>query len=516
MSLGAMLTACAGRHAERKAVVCGAERLSFGALEARANRIAGGLIALGQPVGARVALYMPNCMALVEAMAACAKSGAVMVPVSTRLAPEEVRYQLDDTAPFAVIFTPETRDGARRAAAGLKNVRLIVAGAAEDGETGLDDVAAAGSETPPVLPAGNLDICISYTSGTTGRPKGAVATHHNRIRCVGEIGTRAWRLTEDDRILVATPMAHRTGIARLVTCFCLGSTLIVLPRFDAAEVVRLIEAERATVIGVVPTIVRLLLPEIEKRPEACHSLRTMLATGEVFPPELKSRLFAALPKLGLYSFYSQTEAGLVSCLGPEEQASHPDSIGRPVPGVEVRFVDDALVDVAAGAPGEVLVRSGEPGEATVMREYFNRPADTRAAFAGGWLRTGDIARIDADGYMYFIDRARDMIVSGGLNIYAAEVEAALARHPAVREAAVIGVPDERFGEAVLAWVALTPDRQVSADQLIDHCRSLIAGYKKPKQVRFIDKLPRNSVGKIVKAELRRAVETEQQMQTVKG
>ena len=311
-------------------------------------------------------------------------------------------------------------------------------------------------------------------------------------------------------------MAHRTGIARLVTCFCLGSALIVVPRFDAAEVVRLIEAERATVIGVVPTIVRLLLPEIEKRPKACRSLRTMLATGEVFPPELKSRLFAALPALGLYSFYSQTEAGLVSCLGPEDQPSHPDSIGRPVAGVEVRIVDDALVDVAAGAPGEVLVRCGAPGEATVMREYFNRPNDTRAAFTGGWLRTGDIARMDSDGYMYFIDRARDMIVSGGLNIYSAEVEAALARHPAVAEAAVIAVPDERFGEAVLAWVALKPDHNLSADELIAHCRSLIAGYKKPKHVRFVDKLPRNSVGKIAKAELRRAAETGQIMQTVKG
>ncbi len=502
-----MLTACAARHPDREAVVCGAQRRSFAALETRANCIANALIEAGLTGGARVALYMPNCMALVEAMAALAKSAAVMVPVSTRLAPEEVRYQFEDAAAGAIVFTPEYRDLARDAAAGIKGVRMIVAGMPQDGETALDDFAAAGADTPPPAPAANADAVICYTSGTTGRPKGAVSTHANLVRGVGEIGVQAWRLTGSDRILVATPMAHRTGIARIVTCFCLGSGLIVLPRFDAAEAVRLIEAERATVIGVVPTIARLLLPEIEKRPEACRTLRAMLATGEVFPPELKARLFAALPQLGLYSFYSQTEAGLVSCLPPEQQASHPESMGRPVAGVEVRIVDAALMDVAAGEPGEVLVRCGRPGEATVMTEYFNRPAETEAVFADGWLRTGDVARMAPDGHMYFVDRARDMIVSGGLNIYSAEVEAALARHEAVADSAVIGVPDAAFGEAVLACVTLKPGLSATEDELIGHCRSLIAGYKKPKYVRFLDKLPRNSVGKIAKAELRAATET---------
>lgn len=508
MSLGAMLTTRARSHPAREVVVCGPHRISFGELEKSANRIANALIGLGQIPGARIALFLPNCMELVEAMAGIAKSGAVMVPVNPRLAPDEVRYQLGDSDPFAIVYAPELRDVAREAAAGLDGVRMIVAGPPQSGETGFGELAEAGAETPPPEPAEGLDAVLCYTSGTTGQPKGAVITHRNLIRGIGEIGTLAWRLSEDDRTLVATPMAHRTGIARIAGCFCLGSAVVVLPRFDAAEAVRLIEAERVTTIGVVPTIVRMLLPEIEKRPDACRSLRTMLATGEVFPPELKARLFAALPQLGLFSFYSQTEAGLVSCLPPEEQDSHPDSIGRPSPGVEVRIVDAALRDVAAGEPGEILVRCGAPGTGTVMRAYYERPEDTAAAFVDGWLRTGDIARMEADGHMYFVGRARDMIVSGGLNIYSTEVEAALQRHPAVAEVAIVGVPDDSFGEAVLAYVSLRPGANADADELIEHCRSLIAGYKKPKYVRFMEKLPRNSVGKIAKAQLRTQARSE--------
>jgi long-chain acyl-CoA synthetase len=508
MSLGAMLTDRARSHPAREAVVCGAHRITFGELEKSANRIANALIGLGQAPGARIALFMSNCMELVEAMAGIAKSGAVMVPVNPRLAPDEVRYQLADANPFAIVYSPKLRDVVRHAASGLDGVRMIVAGSPDAGETGFNKLADAGAETPPPELAENQDAVLCYTSGTTGRPKGAVITHRNLIHGIGEIGTLAWRLSQDDRTLVATPMAHRTGIARIASCFCLGSVVVVLPRFDAVEAVRLIEAERVTTIGVVPTIARMLLPEIEKRPDACRSLRAMLATGEVFPPALKARLFAALPQLGLFSFYSQTEAGLVSCLPPEEQDSHPDSIGRPSPGVEVRIVDAALDDVPAGEPGEILVRCGAPGTGTVMREYYRLPEDTAAAFVDGWLRTGDIARTDADGHMYFVGRAREMIISGGLNIYSAEVEAALERHPAVAEVAVVGVPDDSFGEAVLAYVSLRPGADADADDLIAHCRSLIAGYKKPKYVRFMDILPRNSVGKIAKAELHTKAQAE--------
>jgi acyl-CoA synthetase (AMP-forming)/AMP-acid ligase II len=299
-------------------------------------------------------------------------------------------------------------------------------------------------------------------------------------------------------------MAHRTGLGRVANSVCLGSTLVILPKFDPKAAVDLIERERCTVLGCVPTIVRMMLPEIERRPAGCRSLKTLVATGEAFPVETKARLLAALPDLRIYSFYAQTESGFVACLRPEEQSSHPASIGRPVPGVEIRIVDPNLNDVPEGEPGEVLVRCGAPGAFMTMRAYYNRPeATAETILEGGWIRTGDAARRDRDGYLYFVDRVKDMIVSGGLNIYSKEVELALMDHPAVADAAVIGVPDPEFGEAVMAFVEKKPGAPATEHELIDHCRKLIASYKKPKSIRFVDALPRTGTGKVMKGELRK-------------
>jgi len=271
----------------------------------------------------------------------------------------------------------------------------------------------------------------------------------------------------------------------------------------------LIAREGVTYIGCVPTIARLLAPEIERRPEACATLRSIMATGEVFPVGLKKRLLEALPKLQIFSFYGQTESGFIACLRPEEQTTHPDSVGRAVPGVEIRIVDENLNDLPDGEPGEVLVRCGMPGDIMTMREYYNRPeANKETMLDGGWIRTGDIFRRDANGYLYFVDRATDMIVSGGLNIYSKEVELALIDHPSVADAAVIGVPDEDFGEAVMAFVQMEEGESVSADALISHCRELIASYKKPKYIRFIDALPVTGTGKVQKQVLRQSVEND--------
>jgi len=446
---------------------------------------------------------MPNSIALVEAMAAVLKAGGMILPVSTRLAEPEIRYILEDAEPFALVYTPALRETARLAAAALEGVHLMVAGAAEADEGELDALIAAAADTPPArAETGNDDAVLCYTSGTTGRPKGAISTQRNLVVNQGWMNAVEWRLTSEDRTLVATPMAHRTGVARIASSFCLGSALVLQERFDAEEAVRLIERERVSHIGVVPTIARLLLPEIERAPAACATLRTMLATGEAFPVELKQRLFAALPRLGLHSFFSQTEGGTISNLRPEEQARFPDSCGLPFQGVEVRIVDDALKDVAPGEPGEVLVRCGRPGEVSVMREYFRRPEETSAIFVDGWLRTGDMARAGEGGYLYFVDRLKDMIVSGGLNIYSREVEDALLSHPGVREAAVVGVPDAKFGEAVMAYVVPSGEPAPAEEALIEHCRTRIASYKKPRFVRFVDEMPRNSTGKVAKHLLR--------------
>lgn len=504
-----MLTATARRAPSREAVVCGGERLTFAELDARSSQLANALMGMGLRIGDRVALHMANSIAVVEVMAAVLKAGAIVVPISTRLAPPEIRYMLEDTEPFAIVYSPDARDTVQDSAGALHDVRFLVAGDAKAGEQGLDDLIARASDRAPDMPPFSPDdALLSYTSGTTGQPKGAITTHRNLVISLGWINAAEWRLSAQDRTLCATPMAHRTGMARVSASFCLGSTLIVQEKFDPAETVKLIASERATHIGVVPTIARMLLPAIEADPSACASLRCMLATGEVFPMNLKDRLFGALPQLDLHSFYSQTEAGVVTNLRPEEQLSHSDSIGQPINGVEVRLVDSDLADVNTGDTGEVLVRCGAPGEFTVIREYFRRPEDTKNAFVDGWIRTGDMARMEEDGYFYFVDRLKDMIVSGGLNIYSCEVEDALLTHPSISEAAVIGVPDDEFGEAVMAYVVAKNGAPPGEDALIDHCRSRIASYKKPRYVQFVDTLPRNSTGKIAKHRLRETPEAD--------
>ena len=226
-----------------------------------------------------------------------------------------------------------------------------------------------------------------------------------------------------------------------------------------------------TVAGGVPTVFRMMTPEFEKRPEAASSLRLIVATGEVFPVPVKERLRAAIPHVGLYTFLAQTEAGYIAALRPGEQEARPHATGRPIMGVETRVVGADGNDVPRGEPGELLVRCGAPGRAVVMREYFRDPGATEAAFDGDWFRTGDVGYFDADGYLYFVDRAKDMIVTGGLNVYSKEVEIALIDHAAVADAAVVGVPDEEFGEAVAACVILEDGGTASADELIEHCRA---------------------------------------------
>jgi acyl-CoA synthetase (AMP-forming)/AMP-acid ligase II len=226
-------------------------------------------------------------------------------------------------------------------------------------------------------------------------------------------------------------------------------------------------------------------------------------TGEAFPVELKRRISRALPNLRIASFFAMTEAGAVTSLSHEEQFKRPTSIGRPTPGVEVRIIDESGADCGVDETGELLVRAGEPGRFTVMRGYFNRPDATAEVIRDGWLHTGDIATRDANGYLYIVDRKKDMILSGGLNIYTKEVEQALLSHPDIVDVAVVGVPDDKFGESVAAFVQPRSEAGLTEQDVLDHARGLLAGYKKPRYIHFVDDLPRNSLGKVLKDQLRR-------------
>ncbi len=508
MKLGALLAGNARRNPDALAVVCGARRLTLAELNERANRFANALLDKGLKAGDRVAVYLPNGVEVVEAMAGVVKTGALITPLSPRLTEREVHYILGNSEPKVIVF-PESHRESLGDHADHPDTILICVGTPRDGEEEFETIMAEGSaEAPPSLPPMPDDCVVSYTSGTTGYPKGAVGTHQNFIAIGGLIAAPEWELTPKDIVFASTPLSHRAGLARMANSFHLGNPLILQPRFDPEDAVEVIAKEGVTVLSAVPTIIRLMMPEIEKNADRLKKLRLVVTTGESFPEPLKKQLFSALPHVQLHSFLAQTEAGVICSLRHEDHARKPGAAGFPIPGVDLRLVDKDLKDVKRGEVGEIIVRCGVPGAYTIMREYFRNPQATKETLVDGWLRTGDLAYEDEAGYLFFADRAKDMIVSGGLNIYSREVEVALLEHPAVADAAVFAVPDPEFGEAVMACVQLRDGKKATADELIAFCREQIASYKKPKHVRFMDEFPRTSAGKVQKHELKKQLTKE--------
>jgi long-chain acyl-CoA synthetase len=423
-------------HAARRpghlAVVCGERRVTYAQLKQSIERLV-----RKSRVGERVALRVPNSIEFVEQAYAAWAAGAVVVPINTRLSKPEVDFILEE-------------------------VRAPVESDAHD-------------------------CLILYTSGTTGRPKGAVHTHAGVILQNLAHHVAAWGIGEDDRFLATTPLAHRAGIGRLVNALGLGGTLVVMEKFDAAEALALIERERITVAGLPPTVMRMMLPELKKNSTGCGSLRRVIVSTEAFPPQLMREVSALLPQTEFFGVYGMSEAA-VSSASLAEQLARPGTVGRPLPGVQVSLEH-----------GELRVR----GKDVVMKGYFNQPAANAEALREGWFYTGELARQDAEGYLYIVDRKKDMVVTGGYNVYSKEVEQVLGQHPDIADAAVVGVPDALYGEAVAAFVQPRPGVRLEAQAVVEYCRTQLAGYKKPRHVVFVDSLPKNSLGKVLKSELRK-------------
>jgi long-chain acyl-CoA synthetase len=479
--------------------VVGADgRLTFGELESTTTRAASALPGVGVHRGDRVAILADNGPAFVQAFVAIIKAGAVAVPVNTRLSPDEISYILSDARP-AALFTDRV---VAPAPAGQERIQIGLGGDSTE-VLRLDDLIADGTGSTPPWTGACDDCVISYTSGTTGKPKGAILTQANYILLNGFLNGLMWGLSDEDRQLVTTPLAQRTGLARMMNMICHGCTLVLPPKFDAAAASLSIESERVSFMTTVPTVARMMLPTMRSHPERFTSLRAMVLTGEACPPGLYNDLLAALPDLAVHSFYAMTEVGLVASMGPAELREHPGAAGRVQLGVETRLVDAAGQDVSLGEIGELWVRSGEPGRFLTMRGYYDRPESNAQVLRDGWMATGDLCRLDEAHYLHLVDRKKDMIVSGGFNVYSAEVELVIAELDGVRDVAVVGQPDDTYGEAVTAFVELEPGSTVTAEQVVDHCRSRIASYKKPRLVNFVDQLPRNSTGKVLKRQLGR-------------
>jgi acyl-CoA synthetase (AMP-forming)/AMP-acid ligase II len=506
VKLSSYLAAQAQTFPEKFAIVCGENRVTFRQLHEDSDRIATALRNSGIAIGDRVAMCLPNCCEFITVFFAIVKSGALAMPINMRLSPKEISTIFADAAPAAVVFSEGERETVKTVVGGSEVRRFVVGESSGSGELAIASMLALQPE-PIDLPPEHDDCMISYTSGTTGHPKGVVTTQANYIVGNGFLNAMYWRVSPNDRILVTTPLAHRTAFARVGNMVVLGATLHIMPRFDVEEASRLIEAEKITLISIVPTVGRMLLPAVEAEPNKFRSLQVLVATGEAFPIEIKRRLLAALPHLQIFSFFAMTEAGSLAMLKPDEQFDHGASVGRVTPGVELRLVDTEGRTVRTGHAGEIWVRCGVPGQYLLFRTYFNQPQAMRDAFQEGWFKTGDIGRFDEDGFLYIVDRKKDMVLSGGYNIYSKEVEQVLLQHKGVADAAVVGVPDEVYGEAIAAFIEPETDVILTADELIRWCASGLASYKKPKHVVFLPELPRNSTGKVVKNELRKLFPT---------
>ncbi|ARP82217.1 AMP-dependent synthetase [Bordetella genomosp. 8] len=519
MRLEQFLAAHALRFPSKTAVKCGKQSLTYAELLATSRSLAAGMRRAGVGPGDRVVVYLPNCVEIAQVLYAAFWLGALVIPVNTRNTVRELAYFARDSQARMLVFHADDAaniDAVQEEFRGLLRVVVGDGSGHTDGADGPGQGAgdAAGhaqslaalmrpsDERLPDPPLHPDDAMIMYTSGTTGQPKGAILTHANFV--IGNAFANAveWGITAQDVFLVTTPLAHRTGLARLMNSMGLGATLVVMERFDAQQAVDTIEREGVTAAGMVPTVARMLMPVLEEQAARCASLRHIIVTGEAFPVELKRRMIEKLPRARLHSFFAMTEVGSVTVLNHEEQFTHPGSVGRVSPGVEVKLVDDRGQQVSVDDVGEILVRAGEAGRFTTMRGYFGRPEATAETIVEGWVHTGDMGRFDSDGYLYIVDRKKDMVLSGGFNIYTKEVEQALAEHPAVADVAVVGVPDSIYGEAVAAFIELRPDAALTVEAIQAHARERIASYKKPKHVFFVETLPRSGVGKVLKRDLR--------------
>ena len=490
----------AGRAPDKVLTLFEGEATTYEEMAGRVTALAGGLAAGGVGPGDVVAILSYNCPEFLETLFAANHVGAIAMPINWRLAAPEVRYILEHSGARALVCDEALLTLAEEAAAGLDDalVRISIAPVGAPGWTTISDLRSSSPGTEPVAAGGDDVHRLMYTSGTTGRPKGVMLTHANlawkNLAHIVEFG-----FTSADLGLACGPLYH-VGALDLTTTSLIaaGATTIIHRTFDASAVVDEIERSRVTAVWLAPAMVNAImsLPDIEQRD--LSSIRVVINGGEKMPIPLIERIQRVFPSAWFADAYGMTEtvsgdtfldrASIITKLG---------SVGRPCLYLELDLWDEDGRSVPAGEQGEIVMRGPK-----VFKGYWRDPEATSAAFTGGWFHTGDIGVRDEDGYLYIVDRLKDMIVSGGENIASSEIERVLYEHDSVLEAAVVGRPDARWGEVPVAFVALRQGAEATPDALIAHCGEQLARFKVPKEVTFVEALPRNPSGKVLKRELR--------------
>lgn len=495
--IGSLTEQAAARFGDAVAVVAGRDSLSFNEIDARVAGFAGGLRAMGIGRDDRVVLHLPNGWHWIVAYYAVVRLGAVIVPANILLSLDEVGYIASNAKAVALISTGERCCAFAERSDAPDTLQFVATGQGGEGMIAYDDLLS----SPPAAVVNRApgDLCsIGYTSGTTGHPKGAMLSHraiHGSAAMTATIHGRQ----AGEVVVSALPLPHVYGNIVLHCTFLCGMTLVVMDRFAPATAIVLIGRYKATLFEGVPTMYHYMLAEPALRSADLSTLKRCTVGGQTMPTSTIEVVEAAFG-CPLLELWGMTEvAGPAVSHSPYSPSRH-GSIGLPFPGMEVRVADPDAPgrDVTRGEAGELLIRGP-----LVMDGYFDNPTATHEALdAEGWLRTGDIVRRDEDGYLYVLDRKKDVIITAGYNVYPAELEQAISAHPAVAMVAVTSVPDPVKGELAKAFVVLKNGASIDADELLAHCRSLLASYKVPRHFAFVDDLPKTSTGKILRRALR--------------
>lgn len=505
LNLAVMIADTARNDPDRLAVIDGDRAFTYAQLHAAARTVARFLLDCGVQRGDRVAMTVPNSAEFPIVYFGILHAGGVVVPMNTMLKRDEVAYHLRDSGAKVYFWAGAAGEEGRRGFEAVDSCEhlLIIGdapGAPVPGTTSLADVLRRPAKVNTAAATEATDTAVVlYTSGTTGKPKGAELTHANMV-LNAFAHNRLLEASPSDVHLVTLPLFHSFGqTVHMNAGFSIGATLVLVPRFDAAAALQLMAKHRVTVFAGVPTMYWALIAaadQAEHSVDLARLLRIAVSGGAAMPVELLAR-FKRVFGIAVREGYGLTETSPTVTFNPLGSPNRPGSIGQPIWGVEIKLIDPDWNEVGEGEFGELAVRGHN-----VMKGYLGRPEATAEVVRDGWFRTGDIARRDDAGYYYIVDRAKDLIVRGGFNVYPREVEETLIKHPEVSLVAVVGVPDPRVGEEVKAFVIRQPGSALTAEDLITWSRDRLATYKCPRAVEFRETLPTNTTGKLLKRELR--------------
>ena len=503
MTLGEAFARSARKFPDKTACMDDDSALTYGQMNDRVNRWAHALKGLDRVKGTRVATLSNNCISLMEVYLGNLKQGIVTVPLDSRGTIEDICFEADSTDCEALVFHSDFAGPAEELLDRLPRIKTVVCmgGKVPKFAPDYEELLARGSSKEPENHLVEEDEAfLMFTGGTTGKPKGAILTHKGLLWNIISVTTENQSPTPEDKIYYPMQMYHTAALSRFLAYMYAGGTFIGSKTFDPEVYLDMVEKERTTFIVGNPTIYRMLLEANRKRPRDTSSMKRWLCTQGFLHPDLKEEVETYLwPGGELYGSYALTEASpAVTVLKPWDKPRKWGSVGRPYMCTEVRIVDEEDRDLPVGEAGEIIVRGP-----TIFKGYYKNPEETARTLRGGWLHTGDVGKYDDLGYLYMVDRIKDMIKTGGINVYCREIEEVLSRHPGVEEGVVIGVPHPKWGESIRAIIVTKKGGRLTEADVIDHCRQHLASHKKPTSVIFAEELPKGTFGgKVLKRVLR--------------